>query len=431
MSDFLKVYGPILALIAVGFVVAYQFVDPAPPRTLTLATGGPEGAYHAFGKRYQEILARDGIAVTLVNSAGTVENLALLDKPAVGTAAPVELAFVQSGIGDAASSPGLVALASLYYEPLWVFVRSDRPVRRLTALAGNRIAVGAEGSGTRYVALELLAANGIAAGDASGTVLSDQGGSAAAEALIAGELDAAVFVTAKYSPLLTDLLARPEIQLLSFGRAAAYERRYRHLAAIALPEGALDLAGNLPAEDLMLLSPLATLVARKDLHPALADLVLRAATEIHGGPGLFEEPGQFPSPRNVDFPLSEEAERYFKSGLPFLRRVLPFWAATVVERLWVMILPILTLLIPLLRIAPPTYRWQVRRRIIRWYRDLRELETALLAAEEAGDEAARRETLAALDRLQVETGRIAVPLSYADNLYNLRLHTEFVRRRYA
>lgn len=429
MSDFLKVYGPILAFIAVGFVVAYQFVDPAPPRTLTMATGSPEGAYHAFGQRYQEVLARDGIAVSLVNSAGTVENLARLDGPAEEAGA-VELAFVQSGIGDPASSPNLVALASLYYEPLWVFVRSDRPVRRLTALAGKRIAIGAEGSGTRHVALELLAANGIAAGDGHGTVLSDLGGSAAAEALVSGELDAAVFVTAKHSPLLTGLLARPEVQLLSFERAGAYQRRYRHLAAIVLPEGVFDLAGSQPAEDLMLLSPLATLVARDEVHPALIDLVLRAATEIHGGPGLFEEPGQFPSPLNVDFPLSEEAERYFQSGLPFLRRVMPFWAATLIERLWVMILPILTLLIPLLRIAPPTYRWQVRRRIIRWYRDLRALEAALQAAEEAGDEAARRASLAALDRLQVETGRITVPLSYADNLYNLRLHTEFVRRRY-
>ena len=429
MSDFLKVYGPILLLIAVGFVVAYQFVDPAPPRTLTLATGSPEGAYHAYGERYREILARDGIAVTLVESAGTVENLARLDRPANEPGA-VELAFVQSGVGDPASSPALVALASLYYEPLWVFVGGDRPVARLTALAGRRVAVGAEGSGTRFVALELLAANGISAGDDQGTALSDLGGGAAADALAAGELDAAVFVTAKYSPRLSDLLATPGIQLLTFERAAAYERRFRHLAVVTLPEGAIDLAANLPGADLTLLSPLATLVARDDLHPALIDLVLRAASEIHGGPGLFEEPGQFPSPHNVDFPLSDEAERYFQSGLPFLRRVLPFWAATLVERLWVLLLPALTLLIPLLRIAPPTYRWQVRRRIIRWYRDLRRLEADLQAAAEAGDAAGLGEALAALERLQVESGRIAVPLAYADNLYNLRLHIEFVRRRY-
>lgn len=430
MSDYLKVYGPILLLIAAGFVVAYQFVNPAPPRTLTLATGSPEGAYYAYGQRYREILARDGIAVTLVESAGTVENLALLEGTAGGTSRPVDLAFVQSGIGDPAKSPHLVALASLYHEPLWLFVRSDVPVARLTALAGRRIAVGPEGSGTRQVALTLLAANGIAAGDADGTVLSDLGGAKAAAALTAGEVDAAVFVTAKYSPLLSDLMAQPGIRLLSFERAGAYQRRFRYLAAVTLPEGAIDLAADLPAEDHVLLSPLATLVARDDVHPALIDLMLRAATEIHGGPSLFEEPGEFPSPHNVDFPLSPGAERYFKSGLPFLHRVLPFWAATLVERLWVMALPALTLLIPLLRIAPPTYRWQVRRRIIRWYVDLRRLEADLQRAAEADDWTALRDLLSDVERLQVEIGRVSVPLSYADNLYNLRLHTEFVRRRY-
>jgi len=278
--------------------------------------------------------------------------------------------------------------------------------------------------------MELLAANGIAAGDGHGTALSDLGGAAAAEALAAGALDAAVFVTAKYRPLLSDLLATPGVWLMSFERAAAYGRRYRHLAVVTLPEGAIDLAANLPGDDVQLLSPLATLVARDDVHPALMDLMLRAASEIHGGPGLFEEPGQFPSPRNVDFPLSPAAERYFRSGLPFLHRVLPFWAASLVERLWVLLLPALTLLIPLLRIAPPTYRWQVRRRIIRWYRDLRRLEADLQGAAEAGDAAAQGEALAALERLQVETGQIAVPLSYANDLYNLRLHIEFVRRRF-
>jgi hypothetical protein len=324
-----------------------------------------------------------------------------------------------------------VALASLYYEPLWIFVRGAQPVGRLTALAGKRIAVGAAGSGTRAVALELLAANGISAGDAEGTVLSDSAGAAAAEALAAGELDAAFFVTAKYHPLLSGLLAQPDIKLLSLERAAAYQRRYRYLAGVTLPEGAMDLAANLPAEDVQLLSPLATLVAREGVHPALMDLMLRAATEIHGGSGLFEKPGEFPSPHNVDFPLSPSAERYFQSGLPFLRRVLPFWAATLVERLWVLLLPALTLLIPLLRIAPPTYRWQVRRRITRWYRDLRRLESDLQAAAEAGDRDALQAALGDVDRLQVEIGGIAVPLSYASDLYNLRLHAEFVRRRFA
>ncbi len=435
MSDFLKIYGPILALIVLGFVVAYQFVDPAPPRRLVLATGSPEGAYHAFGERYREILARDGIEVELVPSAGSVENLALLDAStgddAAGGEPQVDLAFVQSGIGSPADSPDLVALASLYFEPLWVFVRGEAAPPELRDLAGLSIAVGAEGSGTRQVALELLDANGVAEGDGLGTVLSDLGGGEAAEALTAGEIDAAIFVTAKVSPRLTELLAEPGIRLMSFGRAEAYLRLFPQLSSVVLPQGAADLAADRPGRDIVLLSPLATLVARSEVHPALIDLVMAAAEKIHGGPGLFEKAGQFPSPRNLDFPLSPEAERFFKSGLGFLHKYLPFWAATLVARTWIMILPVLTLLIPLLRIAPPTYRWQVRRRIIRWYRDLRELEAELQAAREASDDTRMAELLHKVDRLQTEIGQITVPLAYADDLYNLRLHTEFVQRRFA
>lgn len=300
----------------------------------------------------------------------------------------------------------------------------------MTDLAGKRLAIGAEGSGTRHVALQLLEANGIAEDDSHGTSMVDLSGMAAAEALLSGQIDAAFFVTAKRSPVLIDLLARPDIQIMSFERAEAYTRRFHHLAAVSLPEGFVDLATNLPAEDIALLSPVATLVAREDVHPALIDLMMRAATEIHGAASVFEQAGQFPSPQNVDFPLSEEAERYFQSGLGFLRRVMPFWAATLVERLWVMILPILTLLIPLLRIAPPTYRWQVRRKIFRLYRTLREIETALQKTAESSDDAAHETSLAALDRLQNEIGQVAVPLSYTDDLYNLRLHIDFVQRRF-
>lgn len=433
MPEILKVYGPMLALVILGFVAAYQFVDPAPPRHLTIATGDPGGTYHALGKRYQDILGEDGIDVTLITTAGSVDNLALFGRsPAEDAREPrTDIAFVQSGVGSPTKFPDLVSLASLYHEPLWIFVRSEKIPRRLTELSGKRVAIGTEGSGTRHVALQLLTANGIVDGDGNGTSTVDLGGIAAAEALAAGEVDAAFFVIAAQNPTLEELSAKPDIFLMSLDRAEAYTRRYRYLSSVLLPEGVLDLANNVPEEDIVLLSPVATLVARNDVHPALVDLVMQAATRIHDNVGIFEGPNQFPSPLNLDFPLSPEAERYFESGLGFLRRIMPFWAATIVERLWVMILPVLTLLIPLLRIAPPTYRWQVRRRIVRWYRDLRSIEATLQAAVEASDETSRADTLMVLDRLQNEVGQISVPLSYTDDLYNLRLHIDFIRRRFA
>ena len=433
MSDFLKVYGPITLLVAASFWFAYQFVDPAPPRSLTLATGSAEGAYHAFGERFKALLAKDGIEVRLLNTAGSVDNMAQLGATEDGdnTSPRVDIAFVQSGIGSPEESPGLVSLGSLYFEPLWIFARGQERPRRLTELAGKRLAVGAEGSGTRNVALQLLAANGIGDGQTTDTELLPLGGKAAAEALIAGDVDAAFFVTAHENPNLQQLFAAADVHLMTFERAAAYERRFRHLSKLPLPEGVLDLAANRPDETLHLLSPVATLVAREDFHPALVDLMLRAASRIHGASGLFQEPGQFPSPLYVDFPLSEEAERFYKSGLPFLRRVLPFWAATIVERLWVMILPILTLMIPLLRIAPPTYRWQIRRRIVRWYRDLIAIEEKLAAAARDDDRGAYENALAAVERLQDEVGRVSVPLAYTADLYQLRTHIDFVRRRFS
>ena len=429
MADFFKVYGPILVLVLLGFLAAYQFVDPAPPHQLTIATGAEGGAYAAYGARYRDLLAPEGIEVTLVASRGSVENLSLLAADRAESDGPsVDIAFVQSGIGTPGEFPQLVALASLYFEPLWVFSRGTEAPGSLTELAGRRLAVGAAGSGTRHVALQLLAANGI--GDDDGTKIDPLGSAKALAALQLGLVDAAFLVTAKRSAVLTELLQQQGIQLMSFERAEAYERRFPHLSAVVLPEGVLDLAGNLPDHDITLVSPLATLVAREDVHPALIDLVMRAASEIHGGPGLFEDAGQFPSPQNVNFPLSPEAERYFKSGLGFLHRVLPFWAATFIDRTWILILPVLTLLIPLMRIAPPTYRWQVRRRIFRWYRDLRRLETKLQDATAGGDAEPLQEALADIGSLQDEVGQVMVPLSYADNLYHLRLHIDFVRRRY-
>lgn len=432
MWDFLKVYGAIIVLVAAGFVVAYQFVDPAPPGTLVMATGDPEGAYHAFGRRYQEILARDGIEVRLVTTAGSGENLQHLVESAEAARDQdaVDIAFVQSGVGSAEATPALRALASLYFEPLWIFIREEAAIR-LGDLAGKRLAVGAVGSGTRKVALELLAANAIHVDDGHGTQLLALGAGDAAAALLKGEIDAAFIVSARRNSALDLLLSSPEIELLHLDRAEAYARRFRYLTRLELPEGVLDFAENKPWRDIALLSPAATLVAREDLHPALIDLVMRAAGEIHGSAGLFEEPGQFPSPRLVDFPLSPDAERYFKSGLGFLDRYLPYWAATLVGRTWVLILPVLTLLIPLMRIAPPTYRWQVRRRIIRWYRELRRLEAALREAAQAGDTPARQRHLVQLEGIQDEVGQLSVPLGYADDLYRLRMHIEFVRARFA
>jgi TRAP transporter TAXI family solute receptor len=399
--------------------VAYQFVKPAPPKKITIATGSQQGVYYALGQRYREILARDEVTLEIRSTAGSVENVALLEASDGG----IDAAFVQGGIGGGSDSSDLASLGSLYYEPLWVFHREELELRYLSDLRRRRIAVGAEGSGTQAIALQLLTANGV---DGETAVLRTLGGQAAADALRAGDIDAAFFVVSPQSAIVRSLMTSEGVALMNFERAEAYTRLHHFLSSIELPRGVIDLETDIPAGDKFLLAPTANLVVRDDFHPALIDLLLQAAAEVHGGGGLFEAPNEFPSPRHLDFPLHKEARRYFRSGPPFLQRFLPFWAASLVDRLKVMLLPLLTLLIPLMKVVPPTYRWKVRSKVFRWYKELQAVDHGLDECE-AGE--ALRALVAELDRIEHDVTQVSVPYSYAAELYDLRLHIAHVREK--
>ncbi len=301
------VFGPALAIVAVGFAVAGKFVQPAPPDTLTIATGGPEGAYYAFAERYKAVLAREGVTLEIKATSGSVQNLSLLES------GEVDAAFMQSGIAVGNRNPDLIALGSLYFEPLWVFHRAGAEIELLRDLKGRRIAVGGVGSGTRAVAEPLLARNDVTRDTAS---ILDIGGNAAADQLRRGTIDATFYIASAESPVIRNLLADRAVELLSFRRAEAYTRHYLYMSKIVLPEGMVDFTRNVPAGDKTLLAPAATMIVHDKLHPALRTLLLRAMTEIHAPGGLFERPGQFPSAKYVDFPLSNKAQRYMADGLP-------------------------------------------------------------------------------------------------------------------
>ncbi len=363
----IKTLGPAIILALAGCFVAWQFVNPAPPDTITIATGQPGGAYLLFAERYQAVLAREKITLNILETAGSVENLQLLEN------APdsVDIAFVQGGIASAAGNPGLVSLASLYYEPLWVFYRGAETLTRLTQLQSKRVAAGKPGSGTHAVAMMLLEDNRLQINPAE--ILS-VGGQEAAEALISGRADAAFFVASVQSPRVQQLLRQQDIHLMSFERADAYTRLHHSLSRITLPEGTIDLQENIPPRNTLLLAATANLVVRDDFHSSLVDLLLQAAEEVHGAGSLFDEPGYFPNDQNLIFPLNDRARHYFKHGPSFLQRYLPFWTANLLDRMKVMLIPLLTLLIPLIKIMPPTYRWQARKKVYRWYRELKDLD---------------------------------------------------------
>jgi ABC-type amino acid transport substrate-binding protein len=416
--SFWVMYGAAFLIAAAGFAVAYHFVGAPPPKTFRLAAGAKGGAYYGFAHQYAAFMARRGIQVEVVETAGTVENLRLLHDPASG----VDVALVQGGVMDEGTSRGLVGLGSVGYEPLWVFHRADTNFPLLCDLKGHVLAVGAEGSGTRPLALKLLAANGI---QAQNSTILPLGGTNAVAALIDGRADAIFIVSAFEAESVRRLLEDRRLAPLSFVRANAYARRFRSLSAVRLPQGVVDLEHNLPPADVRLVSPAAALVARESFHPALQDLTLQAADSVHGPGDIFAEPGVFPSRLYVDVPLSRDAERHFKFGPPVLQRFLPFWVANTIDRVKVMVLPLLLLLLPLLKVVPPTFRWRIRSRITRWYRELYAIDARITAA----DLPTADELIADIDRVEREVIRISVPLGFADQLYNLRAHIALVRER--
>ncbi|MDA0990983.1 MAG: ABC transporter substrate-binding protein [Verrucomicrobia bacterium] len=417
LSAYLGVFGPALIVAILGFVLAYQFVGPPPPTTITIATGSEQGAYYHFANRYATWLAQHKIELRIVKTAGSSENLMLLADDNAG----VGLAFVQGGTGG--GQAGLRSLGSLYYEPLWIFYRLDMSLHYLSELKGRPIAMGANFSGTRAIADLLARENGL---DPETIPTANLAGTEAAAALKSGAVDAAFFVASPEAPLIRSLLADPALTVLSMDRAEAYTRRNAFLSQVHIAEGMLDLEHNIPSNTVQLISPAATLVIREDLHPALVDLVLQAAASVHSAGGMFEKPGEFPSPKLLEFPLSPEADRFYKYGPPFLQRYLPFWVATLVDRLKVLVLPLLVLLIPLFKVIPPTLRWRIRRKIIRWYKELQALDVAIDSETAPGSLDRFRDNIS---RIELEVTQVNVPLGYADQLYNLRLHIGLVKAK--
>lgn len=419
IRDLLATAWPIVLITAIGFVVAYQFVQPAPPRHMIITTGGEAGAYYAYAKRYAALLAAKGITLEVVKSAGSIENLDRLRK------GEADVAFVQGGIHeglDKEEESDLRSLGSVSYEPVWVFYRSGHRIDKLHRLDGRRIAVGEEGSGIRGLAMQLLEANEISTSDKNLVPLA---GLDAAEALQQGTIDASFIVAAQEAPVVQVMLRSPGIRVMSFSQADAYLRRFTFLSKIVLPRGVVDLVRDTPPRDTVLLATTANVIVRDDLHPALVNLLLQAMTEVNGKSGFFQRAGEFPGYKDQSFELSDEAKRYYKSGPPFLQRYLPFWIAVLVERLFVLIVPVIVLLFPLLKVAPSIYNWRVRSKIFRCYGDLKFLENELRQHYEPSRHA---EYLARLDHIEEDAYSRNIPLSFSDLFYTLREHINLVRQ---
>lgn len=422
-GDLLKTLSFAILLAATAFWVASRFAKPGPPDTITISSGSKDGAYYLYAQQYKEILKRNNITLNILDSSGSLENIQRLKNQ------QADIAFVQGGTSadqaDNDAENTLQSLGSLYYEPIWIFVSKSFTPETLNDFKQRNIAIGSQGSGTQMVARQVLALNGINENNATLASLSSK---QTTTALLDGSIDAGFIVTSADSPIIQQLLKLDTVELFSLKRALAYSRLLPFLSEVTLATGIINLADNVPSEDKILLAPTSNLVIHDNMHPGLTVLILQAAQEIHGGPSLFTQPQAFPSPQNLAFPISDVAERFYKKGPPFLMRYLPFWAAVLIDRMIVFLLPLVAVMIPLFKLMPPIYRWRVRSRIYRWYEELQETDSAISQANNLSADQIQN-LHKQLSRIDNEVEKVKTPLSYADQLYQLLLHTDLVRKK--
>jgi TRAP transporter TAXI family solute receptor len=413
--------GTVLFIAAVIIATVFWSVHSAPPRTLTITSGPAGSSYERIAEKYRDILSSNGVTLNILPSGGSLENLQRLSNPAFR----VDVGFVQTGESETNTKSSLYSLGSISFQPLLIFYRSSSPVELLSDLTGKRLAVGAAGTGTRTLALILLETNGIRS-DGTTTLL-DLDAEEAAKALLDGKVDAVFLMgDSASSKTMRTLLRAPGVQMFDCKQADAYTRRFAYLNKLDLPRGSIDFGKDLPPHDINLIGPTVELVARANLHPALCDLLLEAAREVHGNASLLQRRNEFPAPLEQELKIDPEAMRYYKSGKTFLYRSLPFWLASLVNRLLVAFVPMVLLLIPGLKLVPTAYKLRTQLRIYRWYRSLLKVERDLFGEISSGkrDELRRR-----LDHIEESVNRMKIPASFAGQFYGLREHIGFVRQR--
>jgi TRAP-type uncharacterized transport system substrate-binding protein len=414
----------LLASLSTGLVVVFAFFwffHSAPPHNITLTSGPPGSSFELAAIKYRAILKEKGVTVKILSSAGSEENLQRLQNPSSG----VSIGFVQGGVTNGANSNQIVSLGSVAFQPMMIFCRGTAPLQLLSQLNGKRLVIGPPGSGDRSLALTLLGLNGIS-NNTSATFV-DLDSTAAAKALLEGTVDAVFLMGDSASTeVMRDLLHSQTIHLYDVTQADGYVRRITYLSKLDLPKGSIDFGKDIPDHDVSLIGPTVELLARDDLHPALSDLLLEASQQIYGKAGLFRRQGEFPAPLEHDFPLSSDALRFYKSGKGFFYRYLPFWIASLVNRILVAFVPLVLVLVPALRFIPKVYRWRIQLLILRCYRSLLALEREVQMQEARSQPAM---FLSRLDKIESTLNKMKVPASFAEQFYDLRGHIRFVRDR--
>jgi TRAP transporter TAXI family solute receptor len=408
-----RISGATLLVFALAAIVTWRLLPPPLPAVLRIGTGPAHGYYDNFAEELQHVVAEHGITLELMATAGSMENIHLLLE------GEIDVGLVQSGNLSDSESAELESVAAVFYEPVLVVERADWAAEHSRDVDGGRIAIGTPGSGVHALALALLTDQGIGEGVPPGTRLVEIGEERAVEALLAGEVDSALFVTSLELPWVYPVFAEPDLVVADFPLAEAFTRHYRYLRRVVIPAGLIDLGSEIPPQDVQVIATTASLVVRSDIHPAVIPLLIQSAREQLYQGGLMARPGEFPSAFGVDAPLADAALDYFERGPTFIYRWLPFRYAFAATRLAILLIPMATLLYPLFRSAGPTYRWVIQRRIFRWYRVLRILEERINAS---GDVASLQRIHEELERVGAQIRNTRVPPRFGAALYALRAH---------
>lgn len=432
VRDLLISFGPYVAatLLILGFTV--WRLDPFPPKTLVMATGPDGSDYALFGQQYADFFKSHGITLELKKTEGSRENLLLLRDGVV------DLGFTQGGSGKLRSKDdkSLFSLGSLFYEPIWVFYRADRTTKlqlakntsvptQLSHIKNFKLNVDTEGSGVPRLMEQLFEANHADFKKMNVSHLDDDG---AVEALTAGSIDAMVLVQSPESKAVQTLLTAPGIKLMGFSQREAYDNIFPFLSSVTLSRGIVDLGRDIPTEDVGLLAPTTSLIAKNTTHPSVMLLLSMAADKFHGAQTWFSKANAFPNDANYELPIAPEAERYMKHGAPYLQQHLPFWAANLIERTWILLSLILVVLFPVAKVLPPLYQYRIRSRILKSYgllKIIEDKEENLLAADTAG----REQLISELSVLETDVEKITVPATYANELFSLRHDIQLVHEK--
>ena len=410
----------VVAIVGIGTLALIYFI-PAPPSKVVMATAFKGASFEYYGRQYREIFARSHVELELRETAGAVENLKLLQDPN----SDVQIAFVTGGLSDAKHAPGVLSLGTVYDQPFWIFYPSNQQFDQLAQLKGKRIAVGPIGSATRHTAEQVLGKGGVTSETATFLPFA---GSAADKALTQGLVDAVWIIGVPEATAVQSFLRNPNVRPMSFPMSEAFTRVFPDLSRMTLPQGTVDMERIIPANDVQLIGTKSKVLIRSDLHPEIVQLLLQTMKEVHGGPDLFHRSGDYPNGSDSEYTVATTAIDFYKNGPSFMQRHLPLRLSVHVQRAIAVIVTGLALGLPLLHFLPQGYNWMTRRRLLHWYADLKALEASFDSSESHRDLLEKQAEIESIEEALTKTN---FPLTFSDQVYNLRSHIDFVRRKIA